>query len=183
MACGANWRIIAFIGPKHVGKSTVASAFARLVAWNFVDLDELISERTGRTPAALYEEGPAVFRRAETDAVRALGQDRAVVAAGGGLVDNETALREFHAIAFFVYLEIDVDTAWRRVKAAAERRGSFPVFLRGANPEETHRRLFERRAAAYRTVADLIIDAKLDTVEELAIKTAKYVGLKSNLIL
>jgi shikimate kinase len=170
---------ILLVGPKHSGKTSAGRALVRLWAGkndpaaSFTDLDELVETRTGKSPRALYREGPEIFRKAEAEALRGIFDrpgdgDPAlrVVAAGGGLADNSEALDllkspvfKRSSRVFTVYIEVPPETAWERIEAAAERDGELPPFLKTENPRETHRRLHQRRGAVYREIADLSLGA------------------------
>jgi shikimate kinase len=159
--------LIILTGPKHSGKTTAGRALADRCAGDFTDLDELVQARTRKSPRALFKEGPEVFRRAEAEALQSLLNMRHeegsvhIVAAGGGLADNGAALDLLKkpGTATLVYLDVSVETAWERIRITAEHTGELPPFLNTANPQETHRRLHERRAAAYRKIAHIIIQA------------------------
>jgi shikimate kinase len=162
-------RFIVLVGPKHSGKTSAGKALALLLSCGFVDLDELIAQRSGKSPRALYGEGPEVFRKAEAGALAALLESEMasslVIAAGGGLVDNPDALSvmgRFQIAA--VFLDVSAQVAWTRIRA----EGELPPFLRTDNPEETHHALHERRAAVYRQLASLAIKADGKTPEEIA---------------
>jgi shikimate kinase len=184
--------VVTLVGPKHTGKTSAGKALARLIGGRFVDMDDLIESRTGRTPRALYEEGVEVFRAEEAQAAKALTADSTaaedgsgdrgpvplIVAAGGGLVDNPEALEALRAIGRLVSLRVKVKTAWDRVCASAERTGSFPPFLRGKDPEGTHRVIHERRTEAYGRIADFEIDAEDMNPADLAEEIAHTLSLK-----
>ena len=165
-------RFIVLVGPKHSGKTSAGKALASLLSCGFVDLDELIAQRSGKSPRALYGEGPEVFRKAETEALAALLESETagpssflVVASGGGLVDNPDALSvmgRFQVAA--VFLDVSAQIAWERIRA----EGELPPFLRTENPEGTHRTLHERRAAAYQQLASLVIKADGKSPQEIA---------------
>jgi shikimate kinase len=163
-------RFIILLGPKHSGKTSVSRALAPLLSCNFVDLDDYITQRTGKLPRALYLEGPEIFRAAETDALAALFETEMpsplVIASGGGLIDNPDALAllKKNASAVSVFLDVSAKTAWERISSDNE----LPPFLKTENPKETHRSLHERRAAAYRQLASLVIDADNKTPGEIA---------------
>jgi shikimate kinase len=171
--------LIILTGPKHSGKTTAGRALAEQCAGTFIDLDELVEKRTGKSPRTLFKEGPEVFRRAEAEALQSLLNSEAqagrangkfrIVAAGGGLVDNSKAvdLLKKPGTAILVYLDVSVETAWDRIKASAEKSGELPPFLNTADPQETHRLLHERRAAAYREIAAFTVQAEGKTPEEL----------------
>jgi len=219
---------IILTGPKHSGKTSAGKALAKLCSCDFIDLDDLILQRTGKSPRQLFGEGQAVFQKAEVDAVTALfsgdgasgksanrdggddasrngtvgdgasrdgadgvsgyggdvasgdGEDGSrrnvigtgsieeglrVIAAGGGIIDNEEAVAVLKKSgAMTIYLNISTDSAWNRIAA----NGELPPFLRTENPRETHRVLHERRAAAYLQFADVIIEADGKSPQEIA---------------
>jgi shikimate kinase len=163
-------KFIVLLGPKHSGKTSAGKALAALLSYGFVDLDELITQKTGKSPRALYSEGPEIFRKAEAEALATLFEAESpsplVIASGGGLIDNSDALSllEKNADALSVFLDVSVETTWTRIKAA----GELPPFLKTENPEETHHSLHERRASAYRQFASLVIEADNKNPEEIA---------------
>ena len=163
-------------GPKHSGKTSAGRALASLCSCEFIDLDDLILQRTGKSPRQLYSEGPLVFQKAETEATAALfnedgGEGQRVIAAGGGIIDNEEAAAALKkAGAAVVYLDISAERAWNRIA----KSGELPPFLRTDNPRETHRVLHERRAAAYSRIADIVIEAGVKTPKEIAEEILSY---------
>ncbi|MDR2019335.1 MAG: shikimate kinase [Treponema sp.] len=163
--------VIIITGPKHSGKTSAGKALARLWeglfpggAAEFTDLDELVEKRTGKSPRTLYREGPQLFRRAEAEALQALlegaGGDT-IAAAGGGLADNGEALKILKKCpaALVVYIDVPAETAWERIRAAADKTGELPPFLNTENPRETHRQLHSRRGAVYRKLAKITVQA------------------------
>jgi len=171
-------RLIVLVGPKHSGKTSAGKELAALLSCDFVDLDEYITQKAGKSPRALYIEGPEVFKKAEAGALAALfepslleaktaeSSSPLVIASGGGLIDNPDALSllKKDTAVISVFLDISVQIAWERIKKA----GELPPFLKTENPEETHRSLHERRAAAYRQFASLMIKADGKSPREIA---------------
>lgn len=162
------YSFIVLVGPKHSGKSSVGRALAQLWGCDFIDLDEKITQRTGKTPRALYEEGREVFLEAEQQAAAELvtqatsrpGPKPLIVAAGGGLIDNPGALEVLKSRALLVSLEVDAATAWERIRRNAQGSLSLPPFLRTEDPEKTHRLLHERRTLGYKKVANYTISTE-----------------------
>jgi shikimate kinase len=176
---------ILLAGPKHAGKTSAGRALAALVSGVFIDLDEYIEAQTGKSPRTLYREGPAVFRKAEAEALEHLlapperrppgnaagnhdGGTPRIIAAGGGLIDNPEALEQIKkSAASTMYIEVSAKTAWERIFRAARQDG-LPPFLDTSNPRETHRALHERRAAAYRAWTRFTVNGEGKSPEEIA---------------
>lgn len=162
------------LGAKHAGKSTVGKALAKLCALDFIDLDELIAQQSGKSPRSLYKEGVDIFKNAEEKAVKSLNtEDSAVIAAGGGIIDNENAVTFLRNGNFLlVYLEISAETAWKRISGGGK---TLPPFLDTSNPQETHRNLHERRSSAYKDIADITVNAENKSAEIIAEEIAKSI--------
>jgi shikimate kinase len=179
----AQKQILLITGPKHAGKTATGKEAAQLLGGGFADLDDIVEKETGKTPRALFKEGPEVFRKAEALALKAvLDQHKGetfVVAAGGGLIDNEEAtvlLRNSDSITI-TYLEVSAETAWQRIINTA-KGGELPPFLNTANPRQTHLELHEHRAAGYKDIANIIINGENKSPCEIAeeIKAAFFAG-------
>jgi shikimate kinase len=108
------------------GKSKVARALARSLDVLFVDLDESITARTGRTPAQLInEDGERAFRAIETETLRDVLHSRAagVVALGGGAwieAANRELIDEYSCAS--VWLDVPFEVCWTRIEAGDEDR-------------------------------------------------------------
>src|SRR5690349_17838301 len=82
-------RHVVLVGMMGAGKTTVGKHVAERLGWPFVDVDEEIEARQGRTiPQIFDEDGEAAFRIIERSVLAdVLASTRhAVVAAGGGAV-------------------------------------------------------------------------------------------------
>lgn len=79
--------IIFLVGMMGSGKTTLGKQLAEQLQYPFVDLDDYLERREGRTIAQLFEqEGQAHFRERERAALAAVVHefDQAVVSTGGG---------------------------------------------------------------------------------------------------
>ena len=168
---------IILVGPKHCGKTSAGKALASLFSCSFIDLDELILQITGKTPRRLYDEGQAVFQKAEADALASIiaiagvgnnDQDKRIIATGGGIIDNPEAAvllsRLKNSGAVILHLNLPAASAWQRITA----EGDLPPFLRTENPQENHSSLHERRCAAYQQIASFSIYVEGKSPEEIA---------------
>lgn len=168
--------LLVLTGPKHSGKTSAGRALGEITGWEFVDIDALIEEREGVTARALYRRGHDVFRKAETEALvsvmAAAGppDKTVIIAAGGGLIDNEAAVKALagNPSAVIFYIEVSASAAWGRIEAAARNGEGLPAFLDAENPKDAHAALHERRAAAYKKLARVTVDAEGKTPRQIA---------------
>ena len=79
---------IVLIGPPGAGKSTVGKALSKRLNLNFIDTDQLIEERSGKSITEIFlDSGEAEFRSLEREVVlESLNKTNLVVALGGGSV-------------------------------------------------------------------------------------------------
>jgi shikimate kinase len=143
---------LVFVGFMGCGKSRVGRCVAERLQRDFVDLDDSIEDRAGRTiPEIFTEQGEHVFRHLETEALAAhLGADHPVIATGGGawLSERNRALSRA-AGAVSVFLEVPWEVLLERLSRHPEKR---PLFTDPASA----RRLYRERLPVYRT-ADLLV--------------------------
>lgn len=96
---------IVLIGMPGSGKSTVGKALAEKLGRNFVDTDDIITEKHGVISEIFASKGEAYFRDIETETVKAIAkQSGIVIATGGGAVlrkENVDALRQ-NGVIFFL---------------------------------------------------------------------------------
>ncbi|MDR3356181.1 MAG: shikimate kinase [Spirochaetaceae bacterium] len=177
--------LLLLCGPKHSGKTSAGLALRDLLGSDFVDVDALIEEQEGVSPRALYRQGDTFFKEAEARAITSIMETAEaggtlVVAAGGGLIDNEAAMGAVDGRAVLVFLEVSAATAWNRIKAAARIGGGLPAFLDAEDPEASHAALHERRAAAYKKRAHITIDAGGKSPQQIALQIMRQIAEASH---
>ncbi|HSQ65184.1 MAG TPA: shikimate kinase [Polyangiaceae bacterium] len=148
--------VVALVGLRGAGKSSVGELAARELGVPFVELDALVAKHAGMSLATIFEmHGEAYFRRVEREALRKFLAEtpRAVLATGGSIVtDRETyALLRKHATT--VWLRADAEDHLRRVVAQGDVR---PMQGRPAAKNEL-RELLRGRRHLY-AQADVTID-------------------------
>jgi 3-dehydroquinate synthetase len=161
---GALRRHIALIGFMGAGKSTVGARVAERVARPFVDLDALIERRHVPIPE-LFRRGEAEFRRIEEETLaEVLAGPECVVALGGGAVLSPLNRARLGARAFTIYVDVDVETAWARVRGSdrplAQREDEFRRLY------ESRRQIYAEAAAAVARDADGVLLASLGITVE-----------------
>jgi 3-dehydroquinate synthetase len=129
------------------GKTTAA----RMLGLPTVDTDDLVEAAAGKPIADIFrDEGEAAFRTREEQAI--------VLALGGGAVTSPR-VREELGDALTIWLDVDVDTCWERVRGSDR-----PL----AQDEGEFRRLFEERRGLYAEVADVVARDAHDVVLAVA---------------
>jgi len=150
MALNALDRHLALVGFMGVGKTTMARELSTRLLRPIVDIDREIEARYRETIPQIFEaRGEPVFRRVEAYAVGAAVERRhpSIIDLGGGAVTFPDT-RDPLADAFTVLLDVDVDTAWSRVRGSDR-----PL----AKDEGDFRRLYDERQPLYREVADVVV--------------------------
>jgi shikimate kinase len=147
------------------GKTTIGRALAARLGYGFVDSDEVIQSRTGRTVREIFAtEGETAFRRLETEALLDALEWREplVVAAAGGVVlaeHNRLALQQ--RAARIVWLTAPVDVLTER----AETGGHRPLLDEDVG--ESMRRLYGEREPLYRNLAQQVVASDDRPVDDI----------------
>ncbi len=145
--------MICLVGFMGAGKSTALAELGRH-GLRTADTDRLIEAEAGMPVAEIFEkQGEGEFRELEQRIVSAALADPQLdaVALGGGAVTSEPIRDRLRDPAHtVVWLEVDENSAWRRV-----RHSDRPL----ARDEATFRALFCERRPLYESVADAILPA------------------------
>ena len=105
------------------GKSKIGHLLARRLQRNFVDTDQLIEARAGRTISQIFaSQGEEAFRRVEHECVvEAAARKGVVVALGGGAITQERIREVIRKAGVLVCLEASVETIFARVSRREDR--------------------------------------------------------------
>ena len=157
----ANLALIGFMG---TGKTSVGRLVAEQLGFDFLDTDELIQSRTGRTIADIFaKEGEPAFRAIEKQVVQELSKrEKTVISTGGGLPTNAENLTALKSFALVVCLWASPEKIWERVRNQSHR-----PLLHDANPQKKIRELLAMREPFYKQ-ADVLINTDLRSVREAA---------------
>ncbi len=146
-------KTVALIGPMGAGKSTVGKRLAKRLSLPFIDLDQMIVERAGKSiPRIFAEDGECVFRAWEGECLQqAIAAPTCVLATGGGVVMREPN-RERLAQCLVIWLDASPEVLAKRT-AGDENR----PLLQGTDPLRRARELDRQRRPYYRRCANLRI--------------------------
>ena len=152
----ARKRIVALLGLRGAGKTTIGRRLAKRLRCRFVELDGEVERRAGLALGEIFSlHGEDYYRRLERETLNELlaHDERAVVAVGGGLVTAPDTYALLCRSATTVWLKARPEDYWRRVLKQGDRR-----------PMEQHpqardalRQLVAARDPLY-AQADLIVD-------------------------
>ena len=158
-------RPLFLVGFMGVGKTTIGRALARLLGWDFLDLDEAIEAAEGRSIARIFaESGEPHFRERERLLLASLqGRERLVVACGGGTYAHPSSSLEIDRLGTAVWIEAPLGLCLRRAAAGAPR-----PLLKGPRQAES---LYRARLPRYRA-APMRLDVERLTPEEAAERIA-----------
>ena len=157
--------IVAMLGLRGAGKSTVGRALAERRGVPFVELDARIEEASGLSLGEIFElHGEEYYRRREREALDLLlaGGGRVVLGTGGGIVTHAENFETLKRRATTIWLRATPEEHWERVVAQGDHRPMANDPLARTHLKE----LLVRRENLYRT-ADHIIETSGATVEEI----------------
>ena len=156
---------IVLIGMRGSGKTTVGKLLAERLGKQFIEIDELITQRAGQSiPEIVMRYGWQKFRDVEEEITRQVSElDNVVSATGGGVVTREQNIRELKKKGKLVWLKANTDTLLRRIGNDQDRPS-----LTGRSPREDLETVLAQRSPIYQRVADFIIDTEGKKPEEVA---------------
>ncbi|MBR4734993.1 MAG: shikimate kinase [Bacteroidales bacterium] len=113
--------LIALEGFMGSGKTTVGRILADALGCPFIDLDEVIVRKSGKSIPAIFEaDGEAGFRRLEKQAleqtVSKYASSTAVLALGGGSVTVPGAVKLLQEKTLCIYLRVSLETIQSRLE-------------------------------------------------------------------
>ena len=146
------------------GKTTVGRVLADRLGHRYVDSDEQVEQRTGRTVREIFErDGEVAFRKEESAALHAALAERepVVVGVAGGAVLDPDHRRRIREAGPVVWLRAPV-----AVLAARTAGGDHRPLL-GEDPAAALARLYEPRERLYADLADITVDVSERSPDEV----------------
>lgn len=150
------------IGMPGCGKTTVGTLLAKSLGRRFVDCDDEITLREGRTPAEIIKsDGEPAFRHIETSVLDAICKESSlVIATGGGAVtvpENYNIIRQNSLV---VWLKRELDRLPTKNRPLSQGENSI-------------KHLYEKRRDAY----EYFSDASQMNTEDVSLTTEKIIEL------
>jgi len=166
--------LVALLGLRGAGKTSVGKLLAHRLRCPFVELDQRVEAEAGMKLGEIFAmHGEDYYRRLEVAAIEKLSVEnrQAVVATGGGVVTNREAMALLKRCAKTIWLRAPVQAHWERVVAQGDKR---PM----ANNPHARAELdsiYAQRAPLYAR-ADVVVDTGLLDEEKVSRKLITLLG-------
>ena len=156
---------VVLVGFMGTGKSSAGRLVAQKLGFQYIDTDQLVSQRAGTDiPHIFAEHGEAHFRDLEASALESLAHlERCVVATGGGIVLRESNRSRLRELGFVVGLIASEAVIFDRVSRNTRR-----PLLQTDDPRATVREMLAAREPLYEAAAELTIDTSTRSSAEVA---------------
>ena len=150
------------------GKSTIGKSLSDRLNTKFIDIDNIIEKKLSLSISQIFEsKGEDFFRDKEREeTIKALKNENIVIALGGGAFMDETIRENIKKSSFSVWLDIDIDEIFKRIKSNKKR-----PLLKNISKESLEK-LCEERKKTY-LLADCKINCNLKTKNEIVEKIKK----------
>ena len=148
---------ISLIGAMGSGKTVIGKSLAEKLGFNFIDIDEEIVTKTGRSITDIFEaDGEPEFRKIENlvlkDILDSIDSKKTIISCGGGIVLNEDNREMLKKNSICIWLYTNPEKVIERIGKTDKR-----PLLKGKDILETAKSIFEQRKFLYASTADMII--------------------------
>ena len=166
---------IILIGFMGVGKTTIGKIIAKKLKLNFVDMDNYIEKREGKSISKIFEEyGEQHFRELESESLKDLiKSDNIVISTGGGIVtkkENSDILKKEKIV---IFLDANTQTILNNIYKEIDKR---PLLSNSKNIEYTISNLLNQRYEKYNSICDIKIDINEKNIEEVVSQILVNIG-------
>lgn len=152
-------KIIALVGLMGVGKTTLGMKLAKKMGYYFIDCDQEIEDREGKTISEIFaENGEPYFRQLEKNMIKEITarDEEIILSLGGGAFMDEDSRKILKEKTITIWLYATIDAILQRVGA----KGNRPL-LQTKNRREVLKELSKKRYPIYAKA-----DCKFDTSNE-----------------
>jgi XRE family aerobic/anaerobic benzoate catabolism transcriptional regulator len=171
---GGGGRLVALLGLRGAGKSTIGRKLSQRLSVPFIELDQMVERAAGLSLAGLFSlHGEAYYRRIAREVLTGFlaETEAAVIATGGSLVTDRDAFRLLQKRCTTVWLQARPEDHWQRVLAQGDERPG------AASPhaQAELRALLKAREPLY-AQADLAVDTSKLGVQGAVAAIARTLG-------
>ncbi len=155
---------IILIGFMGTGKTAVGHTLATRLCWEFIDTDNIIVERSGKSIHRIFtEDGEGYFRKLEEEVIKELTRlSNKVIATGGGAILTPGNREKLKRSGTVFLLTASPRTIYQRLKGDSSR-----PLLQGEYMLNRIEELLKLRDEYYLLAADYVIDTNGARPEEV----------------
>lgn len=159
---------ILLTGFRATGKSLIGRLLAERLGYRFVDTDHELCRRTKQSVEEIVaERGWQGFRMLERALLQEMaGQQKIVLAVGGGAIEHEDIWQLLRAHYFIIWLQADKKTILSRM-AADDKTSTQRPALTSQNLEDEIEEILARRSPLYASGSDMAVDTATGTPKQL----------------
>jgi shikimate kinase len=145
---------ITLIGMAGAGKSTIGREIAHKLSYRFIDIDQLIEQKTKKRIGDIIQNlGEKKFKEIEEKTVLELTNiENTVISPGGSIVYSEKVMKFLKKISAVIWLDVSFENVQKRL---TDERIKCIIGIK----EKGLKGLFEERQVLYRKYADIIVQA------------------------
>ncbi len=159
---------ILLIGFRGSGKTTIAKALAEALNLPFIDADEEIEKREGKSIGEIVKAlGWAYFRNLEREFVRSLqGKEDLVCALGGGAILHQKEIEDLKRESLILWINASLEEIKKRLKGDVKTSSQRPP-LTDLSWEEELTKLYYEREPYYEKFSHLKVETEAKALEDL----------------
>ncbi len=172
---------IVLVGYRATGKTSVGRHLARILGFQFVDLDAYLEAKVGKSIAEIVAEGGwKTFRQLEKEILKEMcKKENVVLALGGGAVMHEAEMETLARDSLVVWLTASPRTIAQRLHSDPKTASQRPS-LTGQDPVKEIEEVLTRRLPLYRRFAHLVCNTEKANPEEVAREIVSRMGREAD---
>lgn len=161
--------VITLIGLRGSGKSSIAAPLAARQNADWIDADDEIERRAGKSISEIFaDEGEPHFRQLERAVMQdLLSRESIIIAAGGGAILNAETRAAMRTAGPVVWLNASVEALEQRINQDASTGSRRPALTTRASQREEIQHLLEQREPLYREAASIVIQTDDKSVDQI----------------
>ena len=161
---------IVLIGMAGVGKSTIGRSLSEALGLDFIDLDEYIRKKDGKSIQKIIDdEGEQALLELEKRRMYELNLKRTVVSPGGSIIYHPDLMEYLQQNSTLVYLDDSFENIGRKLTDVPSRG---IVGLRG----KPLRQVYDERRPLYARYADMTIDSQGKLEDQIVVEILRLLG-------